>query len=89
MLNLNDLMMLCDKDNIGSSELLNELNLKLTFDNYKTLKKEMEEMGCTYVKPTKGKVYYKINEMGIRKAIAQRYIENYSFYNGKYELSYY
>ena len=49
----------------------------------------MEEIGCTYVKPTKGKVYYKINEMGIRKAIAQKSIENYSFYNGKYELSYY
>lgn len=89
MLNVNDLMVLCDKIVVGSTELLDEVGLPKTSSNYKTLKKEMEEIGCTYVKPTKGKVYYKINEMGIRKAIAQKSIENYSFYNGKYELSYY
>lgn len=89
MLNVNDLMVLCDKTVVGSTELLDEVGLPKTSSNYKTLKKEMEEIGCTYVKPTKGKVYYKINEMGIRKAIAQKSIESYSFYNGKYELSYY
>lgn len=88
MLTVNHLMGLCDKQIMGSSELLSHLNLTPTSKNYKQLKHEMEEIGCTYVKPTKGKVYYKINEMGIRKAIAQRSIENYSFYNGKYELSY-
>ena len=89
MLNVNDLMVLCDKTVVGSTELLDEVELPKTSSNYKTLKKEMKEIGCTYVKPTKGKVYYKINEMGIRKAIAQQSIENYSFYNGKHELSYY
>ena len=89
MLNVNDLMNLCEKDVVGSTELLNILNIKPTGNNYKALKKEMESLGCTYVKPVKGKVYYKINEVGIRKAIAQKSIENYSFYNGKYELSYY
>lgn len=89
MLTITNLIDLCNKEIVGSTELLNILNIKPTGNNYKALKREMESLGCTYVKPTKGKVYYKINEMGIRKAIAQKSIENYSFYNGKYELSYY
>lgn len=89
MLKINDLMVLCDKTVVGSTELLDKVGVPKTSSNYKTLKKEMEEIGCTYVKPTKGKVYYKINEMGIRKAIAQRSIENYKFYDGKYEMNYF
>lgn len=74
MLRMKNLIILCGKKEIGSTELLNLLGLKLTSDNYKQLKKEME-LFAEYVKPIKGKTYYKINENKLRIVIASRIIE--------------
>lgn len=74
MLRMKNLVMLCDKKEIGSTELLNLLGLKLTSDNYKQLKKEME-LFAEYVKPIKGKTYYEIDENKLRIVIASKIIE--------------
>lgn len=74
MLKMKDLIMLCDKKEIGSTELLNSLGLKLTSDNYKQLKKEME-LFAEYVKPVKGKTYYEIDETKLRIVIANNVIK--------------
>lgn len=74
MLKMKDLVMLCDKKEVGSTELLNLLGLKLTSDNYKQLKKEME-LFSEYIKPVKGKTYYEIDETKLRIVIANKVID--------------
>ena len=74
MLRTKNLVMLCNKKEIGSTELLKLLGLKLTSDNYKQLKKEMS-LFSEYIKPIKGKTYYEINETKLRIVIANKIIE--------------
>ena len=74
MLRMKNLVMLCGKKEIGSTELLNLLGLKLTSDNYKQLKKEMVSF-AEYIKPVKGKTYYEIDETKLRVLIANKIIE--------------
>lgn len=74
MLRTKNLVMLCNKKEIGSTELLKLLGLKLTSDNYKQLKKEMS-LFSEYIKPIKGKTYYEINETKLRIVIANKVIE--------------
>ena len=74
MLRMKNLVMLCGKKEIGSTELLNLLGLKLTSDNYKQLKKEMG-LFAEYVKPIRGKTYYEIDETKLRVLIANKIIE--------------
>ena len=63
-----------DGERNSSTQLLKDMGLKPTSDNYKRLKLIMLKSGCEYAKDRKNHTGYIVDEIEMRKEVAQRSI---------------